>query len=162
MNRYIFLFACTVVSFYSSAQNTAVYKCVIKGVPTFSQTPCAKDAEIITLKDINVIEAYKSPESSGDITDTSVDDYLKIQQIDREIKQLKLSIKQSKKEYLAKKQQLSYITQDQANRLGASSIADAIATKTASLTNAYEASLSQMQQQIEVLAERKQQLSKRP
>jgi len=59
MIRLILLLACA-VPFISFAQNTTVYKCVIKGVPTFSQTPCAKDAQVITLKEINVIEAYKA------------------------------------------------------------------------------------------------------
>ncbi|GAB0111260.1 hypothetical protein PA7559_25300 [Pseudoalteromonas distincta] len=139
-----------------------MYKCVIKGVPTFSQTPCAKDAQVITLKDINVIEAYKSSTPGKGITDTSVDDYLEVQQIEREIKRLELSIEQSQKEYAAKKQQIDYMTQDKANRLGASSIADAISTKTNSLKQAYDASISQTQQKIESLKQRKQQLSQNP
>ena len=54
------------------------------------------------------------------------------------------------------------MTQDKANRLGASSIADAIATKTNSLKQAYDASISQTQQKIESLKQRKQQLSQNP
>jgi len=73
-----------------------------------------------------------------------------------------LEIKQSQKEYTAKAQQISYITQDQANRLGASSIADARATKTAALKEAYDASINQMQQQINALKQQKQLLSQNP
>ncbi|MDO6465552.1 RNA-binding protein [Pseudoalteromonas carrageenovora] len=161
MIRLILLLACA-VPFTSFAQNTTVYKCVIKGVPTFSQTPCAKDAQVITLKEINVIEAYKSSTPGKGITDSSVDNFLKVQEIDREIKKLQLEIKQSQKEYTAKAQQISYITQDQANRLGASSIADARATKTAALKEAYDASINQMQQQINALKQQKQLLSQNP
>ena len=162
MIRFILLSVCAAAPFFTLAQSTTVYKCVIKGVPTFSQTPCAKDAQVITLKDINVIEAYKSSTPGKGITDTSVDDYLEVQQIEREIKRLELSIEQSQKEYAAKKQQIDYMTQDKANRLGASSIADAIATKTNSLKQAYDASISQTQQKIESLKQRKQQLSQNP
>lgn len=162
MIRFILLSVCAAVPFFTLAQSTTVYKCVIKGVTTFSQTPCAKDAQVITLKDINVIEAYKSSTPDKGISDTSVDDYLEVQQIEREIKRLELSIAQSQKEYAAKKQQIDYMTQDKANRLGASSIADAIATKTNSLKQAYDASINQMQQKIESLKQRQQQLSQNP
>ena len=56
---FILLSFCAAAPFFTLAQNTTVYKCVIKGVPTFSQTPCAKDAQVITLKDINVIALNK-------------------------------------------------------------------------------------------------------
>ncbi|GAA60970.1 hypothetical protein P20652_2842 [Pseudoalteromonas sp. BSi20652] len=160
MIKFILLLVCTAAPFFTFSQNTTIYKCVIKGIPTFSQTPCAKDAQIITLKDINVIEAYKSSTLGTGIIDSSVDDYLEVQQIERDIKRLELSIAQSQKEYAVKKQQIDYMTQDKANRLGASSIADAIATKTNSLKQAYDASINQKQQKIESLKQRKQQIGK--
>jgi hypothetical protein len=158
MIRLLLLSLCLTAPFISKAEDTTIYKCIIKDIPTFSQTPCAKDAEIITLKTINVTKAYSSKLQSSKTGDTSVDDYLKIQQIDRDIKRLQLSIKEHQKEYAEKKQQINYMTQDKANRLGASSIADAIATKTASLKQSYEPAIKQAQQQIESLTQQKLQL----
>lgn len=149
-------------TFFSFSQNTTVYKCVIKGVPTFSQTPCSKDAEQITLKEINIIEAYKSPTQANNVTDSSVDNFLEVQQIEREISKLLLTLKQTEKTYQEQVKQASYVTQDQANRLGASSIADAIAKKTAPITSAYESKVTRTQQQIDALRQRKQLLSQIP
>jgi len=162
MNRFILLFTCAVLPFFSFSQNTTVYKCVIKGVPTFSQTPCSKDAEQITLKEINIIEAYKSPTQSNNVIDSSVDNFLEVQQIEREISKLQLTLKQTEKTYQEQVKQASYVTQDQANRLGASSIADAIAKKTAPITSAYESKVTRTQQQIDALRQRKQLLSQIP
>ena len=159
MNRFILLITCAVLPFFSFSQNTTVYKCVIKGVPTFSQTPCSKDAEQITLKEINIIEAYKSPTQANNVTDSSVDNFLEVQQIEREISKLQLTLKQTEKTYQEQVKQASYVTQDQANRLGASSIADAIAKKTAPITSAYESKVTRTQQQIDALRQRKQLLS---
>jgi len=162
MNRFILLITCAVLPFFSFSQNTTVYKCVIKGVPTFSQTPCSKDAEQITLKEINIIEAYKSPTQANNVTDSSVDNFLEVQQIEREISKLLLTLKQTEKTYQEQVKQASYVTQDQANRLGASSIADAIAKKTAPITSAYESKVTRTQQQIDALRQRKQLLSQIP
>ena len=54
------------------------------------------------------------------------------------------------------------MTQDKANRLGASSIADAIATKITSLKQSYEPVIQQAQQQIKFLTQQKLQLNQRP
>ncbi len=162
MNRFILLITCAVLPFFSFSQNTTVYKCVIKGVPTFSQTPCSKDAEQITLKEINIIEAYKSPTQANNVIDSSVDNFLEVQQIEREISKLQLTLKQTEKTYQEQVKQASYVTQDQANRLGASSIADAIAKKTAPITSAYESKVTRTQQQIDALRQRKQLLSQIP
>jgi hypothetical protein len=162
MIRATLLLCCLTVSTTSWSQNITVYKCVINGVPTFAQLPCAKDAQAITLKDINVTSAYSNIPKNDDITDTSVDDYLKIQQIERDIKQHQLDIEQYKKSFAEKKQQIGYMTQDKANRLGAASIADAIATKTATLKKTYDALINQKQQQIDALNKQKQQLKVKP
>ncbi len=92
MIRVILLSICLTAPTFSLAENITVYKCVIKGVPTFSQLPCALDAQAITLKNINVTTAYSNTTASSKITDTSVDDYLKTQQINRDIKRYQLAI----------------------------------------------------------------------
>jgi hypothetical protein len=162
MTRFILLLLCLTAPFINLAESITVYKCVIKGIPTFSQTPCSKDAEIMTLKRVNVTQAYSDSSPLNKATGTTVDDYLKIQQIDRDIKRLQLDIKKYKKAYAEKKQQIDYMTQDKANRLGASSIANAIATKTADLKQVYAPSIDQAQQQINALNQQKKQLSQNP
>jgi hypothetical protein len=153
-----FLGACTV----SMANEVTVFKCTIKGVPTFSQTPCAKDAQVITLKNVNIMQTNALQSENALVIDTSVDDYLEVQQIERDIVQLELKIKQYQREYAQKKQQVGYMTQDKANRLGANSIADAIATEIAALKQRFEPQIKQAQQQIAALTQKKQQLSQQP
>ena len=153
-----FLGVCTV----SMANEVTVFKCTIKGVPTFSQTPCAKDAQVITLKNVNIMQTNALQSENALVIDTSVDDYLKVQQIERDIVQLELKIKQYQQEYTQKKQQVGYMTQDKANRLGANSIADAIATETAALKQRFEPQIKQAQQQIAALTQKKQQLNQQP
>ena len=153
-----FLGACTV----SMANEVTVFKCTIKGVPTFSQTPCAKDAKVITLKNVNIMQTNALQSENALVIDTSVDDYLEVQQIERDIVKLELKIKQYQQEYAQKKQQVGYMTQDKANRLGANSIADAIATETAVLKQRFEPQIKQAQQQITALTQKKQQLNQQP
>lgn len=153
-----FLGVCTV----SMANEVTVFKCTIKGVPTFSQTPCAKDAKVITLKNVNIMQTNALQSENALVIDTSVDDYLEVQQIERDIVQLELKIKQYQQEYAQKKQQVDYMTQDKANRLGANSIADAIATETAVLKQRFEPQIKQAQQQIAALTQKKQQLNQQP
>lgn len=144
------------------ASEVTVYKCTIKGVATFSQTPCAEDAQVMTLKNVNLIQANTMQQKHTSVADTSVDDYLAVQQIERDIKQIELNIKKYHQEYAQKKQQIDYMTQDKANRLGASSIANAITTETATLKQKFDPKIKQAQQQIEVLIQKKQQLSQQP
>lgn len=153
-----FFGACTV----SMANEVTVYKCTIKGVPTFSQTPCAEDAQVITLRNVNIMQTNTPQSENTPVADTSVDDYLAVQQIERDIVQLELKIKQYQQEYAQKKQQIDYMTQDKANRLGASSIANAITTETAALKQRFDPQIKQAQQQIEALTQKKQQLSQQP
>ncbi|TMN94378.1 MULTISPECIES: RNA-binding protein [unclassified Pseudoalteromonas] len=162
MIKAILLSLCLTITFSCLAEDIIVYKCVIKGIPTFSQTPCAKNAKAITLKAPNITQTNSTKVSDNKTVGVSVDDYLKIQKIDRKIANLKLSIKQYEKEYNDKKQQINYMTQDKANRLGASSIADAIATKITSLKQSYEPVIQQAQQQIKFLTQQKLQLNQRP
>ena len=162
MAKLILLLCCLVACTVSMANEVTVFKCTIKGVPTFSQTPCAKDAKVITLKNVNIMQTNALQSENALVIDTSVDDYLEVQQIERDIVQLELKIKQYQQEYAQKKQQVGYMTQDKANRLGADSIADAIATETAALKQRFDPQIKQAQQQIAALTQKKQQLSQQP
>ena len=145
-----------------AAQDITVYKCTIKGVATFSQTPCADNAEVIKLKQPLVADKYGNNANSPAMPGASVDNYIEIKKIEREIKRHQLTIKNYKEDLADAKQQASYVTQDQANRMGAESIADAIATKTTAIQNRYNALISAVEQQISILQQQKQQLSKQP
>lgn len=162
MAKLILLLACLSACGISVAEVITVYKCTIKGVPTFSQTPCAKDAKTITLRNVNTIAVNTATPENNPLADTSVDDYLKVKQIERDIQKLELKIKQYNQEYAQKKQQIDYMTQDKANRLGASSIASAIATETATLKQRFDPKIKQVQQQIQALKKQKQRLSQQP
>ena len=161
MAKLLLLLCCLSTCSVNAANEVTVYKCIIKGVATFSQTPCAKDAQVITLTNVNIMQTNTSHENTQ-LADTSIADYLEVQQIERDIKQLELKIKQYQQQYTERKQQIDYITQDRANRLGASSIADAIATETAALKQKFDPQIKQAQQQITALIQKKQQLSQQP
>ncbi|WP_338365882.1 RNA-binding protein [uncultured Pseudoalteromonas sp.] len=145
-----------------AAQDITVYKCTIKGVATFSQTPCAENAEIIKLKQPLIADKVSNNANTQAMPGASVDNYIEIQKIEREIKRHQLTIKNYKEDLAHATQQASYINQDQANRMGAASIADAIATKTTAIQNRYNALISAVEQQISILQQQKQQLSNQP
>ncbi|XQF92844.1 RNA-binding protein [Pseudoalteromonas espejiana] len=146
-----------------AAEDITVYKCTIKGIATFSQTPCAKNAEVIKLKQPLIADKQSNNGSAASLPGTSsVDNYIEIQKIEREIKRHQLSIKNYKEDLAHATQQASYVNQDQANRMGAESIADAIATKTAAIQNRYNGLISAVQQQIDILQQQKRQLSSQP
>ena len=104
-----------VVLFFLSLQSTAqattvVYKCDIKGVTTFSQFPCAKDAEEIKIKPTNVAH-----------------------------------VNQQEK-------------QNSANRMGASSIANAIDMRTRQLKSQIDPQIDNLEQKIKTLTAQKKEL----
>lgn len=162
MLRIVTLLLCLTAPTISFAQNITVFKCIINGIPTFSQFPCAKNAQPLTLKNINITQANRTSSEKPPLADGSVDDYLEIQQIERDIKRLQLQIKQYQQQYAEQKQQIDYMTQDKANRLGASSIASAIASKTSALKQKFDPKIEQAQQQIQALTQKKQILSEKP
>ncbi|WP_244151745.1 hypothetical protein [Pseudoalteromonas agarivorans] len=61
-----------------AAQDITVYKCTIKGVATFSQTPCADNAEVIKLKQPLVADKYGNNANSPAMPGASVDNYIEI------------------------------------------------------------------------------------
>ncbi|MDP2636694.1 MULTISPECIES: DUF4124 domain-containing protein [unclassified Pseudoalteromonas] len=135
--------------------STVVYKCDSKGVTTFSQFPCAKDAKEITIKAANVTQINQQ---EAQVSTSAVDSYLELQRIDREITQHQLSIKQLKNSFAERKKQIGYITQDRANRMGATSIANAIDIRTRQLKNQIDPQIDNHKQEIETLTAKKEDL----
>ena len=149
-----------VVLFFLSLQRTAqattvVYKCDIKGVTTFSQFPCAKDAEEIKIKPTNVahVNQQEKQNSVG-----AIDSYLTLQKIDREITQSQRSITQLERSFAERKKQIDFITQDSANRMGASSIANAIDMRTRQLKSQIDPQIDNLEQKIKTLTAQKKEL----
>ncbi|KTF10316.1 DUF4124 domain-containing protein [Pseudoalteromonas sp. H105] len=145
-----------ILSLQSTAQaSTVVYKCDVKGVTTFSQFPCAIDAEEITIKPPNVAHVNQQEKQSNA---GAVDSYLELQKVDREISQLQRSITQLEHSFAERKKQIGYITQDSANRMGATSIANAIDIRTRQLKNQVDPQIDTLKQKIKTLTTQKKEL----
>lgn len=144
------------IVFISIPAFSAVYQCTIDGVATFSQLPCGEDAKEIIIPETNVAQGI--PKQSKAVAG-EVDSYITMQKIDRDIALLQREIKQLQDTLAAQKTIISYMTQDTANRMGASSIADAIAQRTAQVERRIKPQIEQYQQQIETLNTMKAQLS---
>jgi arginine deiminase len=82
-----------------------------------------------------------------------------MQKIDREIAVYQREIKQLQDTLAEQKTKINYMTQDSANKMGANSIADAIAKRTAQAEQRIEPKIKQYQQQIDALKAFKTQLS---
>ncbi|WP_246175641.1 DUF4124 domain-containing protein [Pseudoalteromonas rhizosphaerae] len=140
-----------------AAVATAAYQCTVDGVATFSQLPCGDDAKEIKIPPTNVTQAANTQQSK-DIME-SVDSYVAMQKIDREIAVYQREIKQLQDTLAEQKTKINYMTQDSANKMGANSIADAIAKRTAQAEQRIEPKIKQYQQQIDALKAFKTQLS---
>ncbi|WP_394193903.1 RNA-binding protein [Pseudoalteromonas atlantica] len=140
---------------FTSQASTVVYKCDIKGVTTFSQFPCAKDAKEITIKAANVAQVNQQEKQAST---SAVESYLELQRIDREITQHHHSIKQLEQSFAKRKKQIGYITQDSANRMGATSIANAIDIRTRQLKNQIDPQIDDLKQKVETLKAKKEDL----
>ncbi|MBQ4834456.1 DUF4124 domain-containing protein [Pseudoalteromonas sp. MMG010] len=144
------------ITAFSSTANTAIYKCVIKGVPTFTQFPCAKNATKVNI----TLPPTNSPvkDTPTAKNDTSVENYIAIKKIDRQIAQHQLEIKAIKEKLAKRLEVINYMTQDKANRLGANSIQDAINIQSASIKASSQSAIDAEQLQINALEQKKQSL----
>ncbi|MDQ9093959.1 MULTISPECIES: RNA-binding protein [Pseudoalteromonas] len=145
------------IAFITIPAFSAVYQCTIDGVVTFSQLPCGEDAKEITIPATNV--AQSTGAKQGKTIDEDIDSYLATQKIDRNIALIQREIKQLQDTLAAQKTKINYMTQDTANRMGASSIADAIAQRTAQVEQRIKPQIEQYQQQLEALNTLKIQLN---
>ena len=149
-------FAWVITQLIAPASATEVYRCTVDGVAIFSQLPCGADAKEITIPTTNVAQGVSE---QSKIIDGEVDSFIAIQKIDRKIVQIQREIKQLQDTLAEQKTNINYMTQDTANRMGASSIADAIAQRTAQAERRIKPQIEQYQQQIEALNSMKTQLS---
>ncbi|MEH6397104.1 DUF4124 domain-containing protein [Pseudoalteromonas sp.] len=149
-------FAWVITQLIAPASATEVYRCTVDGVAIFSQLPCGADAKEITIPTTNVAQSVSE---QSKIIDGEVDSFIAIQKIDRKIVQIQREIKQLQDTLAEQKTNINYMTQDTANRMGASSIADAIAQRTAQAERRIKPQIEQYQQQIEALNSMKTQLS---
>lgn len=147
-NAFVFLFI--VLCFNVNAQaKTNVYHCIIEGVATFSQLPCGQDAKEVNIVVTNIAESAVSRNEQEAAAE--VGNYLTGQQIDRQIIKNQSNIKKLQEQLNKRKTQIGYMTQDAANRLGASSINDAITQQRNKVEQLYQPKIEQQQKQIDQL-----------
>ncbi|MGO2012440.1 MAG: RNA-binding protein [Pseudoalteromonas sp.] len=145
------LFVLLLTVFYShiAAAKTNVYHCTIEGTATFSQFPCGKDAKKVNIAVTNIAKSAVNNDDQG--VSAEIGNYLTGQQIDRQIKKSKNNIKKLQEQLNSRKIQIDYMTQDSANRLGASSISDAITQQRNKVDQLYKPKIEQQQKQIDQL-----------
>ncbi|MFY8326625.1 RNA-binding protein [Pseudoalteromonas sp. ZZD1] len=134
----------------SSQAATTVFQCEKNGIAIFSQFPCDENAKKVNIKTPNIAQTQN--EQAQKNTLDSVDSYLTIQKVDREIAEHQQAIKKLKETVAKKKQKINYMTQDTANRMGASSIAAAIAQRTDELKSYFEPQINSHEKQIKALS----------
>lgn len=136
--------------------SATVYQCEKDGVAVFSQFPCGEDAKEVTIKTPNI--AQTQGDEAAKKASESIDSYIGTQKIDRTIAQHQQAIQQLQQQFSQNKQQINYMTQDSANRMGASSIADAIKMRTEQLESYIEPQIKNHEQAIKALTEQKESL----
>lgn len=151
------LFVCVITLLAPPASATTIYRCTVDGVATFSQQPCGEDVKEVILPTINVAQSV-SPKQSKAVSG-EIENYITIRKIDRNIALIEREIKQLQDTLAEQKTKINYITQDTANRMGASSIADAIAQRTVQAERRIKPQIEQYQQQLEALNTMRTQLS---
>ena len=128
---------------------TSVYHCTIEGIATFSQFPCGKNAKEVNIADTNVAKSTLNNSVQG--ASAVIGNYLTGQQIDRQIAENQSNIKKLQEQLNNRKIQIDYMTQDAVNRLGASSINEAITLQRNKVDQLYQPKIKQQQKQIDEL-----------
>ncbi|MEO2268922.1 DUF4124 domain-containing protein [Pseudoalteromonas sp. YIC-656] len=154
------IFLVGLIALMSLPSQAAVYKCVVNGVPTFSQLPCGKDAQVI---DVRYSKSTNDSDDSAKEEDkpgvTEVDSFLADQKIDREIAMHQKNIQKYETMLAEQLAQIENINQATANYLGAKSIEDA-KKQQASLANLnFKSRIENEQQAITKLQEVKKRIN---
>lgn len=128
---------------------TSVYHCTIEGIATFSQFPCGKNAKEVNIVDTNI--AQSAINNGEQDAAAEIGNYLTGQQIDRQIDENQNNIKKLQEQLNSRKIKIDYMTQDTANRLGASSVSDAITQQRNKVDQLYKPQIEQQRKQIDQL-----------
>ncbi|WP_462156906.1 DUF4124 domain-containing protein [Pseudoalteromonas sp. GB56] len=141
--------------------HSAVYKCTINGVVTFSQLPCGDDAQIINIRSYKSSAAdeddgeKKQPETKPN----EIDGYLASQDIDRKINEHQRNIQKFEQEQVEQLALINNINQATANYLGANSIDEAKKQQAAIINANYSARLKYERESIKKLEKEKAKLN---
>ncbi|MDE3272063.1 hypothetical protein [Pseudoalteromonas sp. G4] len=126
-----FLSLCFVTSF---ASYSAIYKCEIDGVLTFSDQPCSDKYEKI---EVNPQVIKKRPNANAKPNTDSTDTYVKSRQLKREIEQVKARIKKLQKDMDVEISAVKNMTVRTANNLYGASRSEALALEMNAITERY-------------------------
>ncbi|XQW86890.1 hypothetical protein ACOYR1_09280 [Thalassotalea piscium] len=126
-----------------------VYKCEIDGKTTFSQFPCADNAEKITIKEVQPVQTpptinYQA--HNKEIND--VNDYIELSQIKREINQHQSKIKSYKNKMTQEIKVLEIRARSANNNLAGATYEHALTTQMTAVTNKYNTLIEVEQNKI--------------
>ena len=143
--KFPLLSVCLLSSF---ASYSAIYKCEIDGVLTFSDTPCSDKYEKIEVSP-QVIK--KRPQSGVKQSTDSTDNYVKSRQLKREIDKVKARIKKLQKDMDAEINEVKNMTVRTANNLYGATRSEALALEMNAITERYKSSIELEQGNLERL-----------
>ncbi len=135
---------------------SAIYKCKIKGVLTFSQFPCGDDAVKIRIKIQNDEPLSQYKEDGKD--KESVESYLRNREINNEITKHEKKIKNYQQQITASGKRMQNMNQRTANMLGASTREDAIEEQTKKISSKYQLLIESEQYSIKQLRKEQESL----
>ncbi|MEO2281522.1 DUF4124 domain-containing protein [Pseudoalteromonas pernae] len=154
------IFLVGLIALMSLPSQAAVYKCVVNGVPTFSQLPCGKDAQVIDVRYSKSTSAEERTTTESELPDvTEVDSYIASQNIDRRIAMHQKNIQNYEKMLAEQLAQIENINQATANYLGAKSIEDAKRQQTSLANTNFKARIENEQQTITKLQKLKENIN---
>ena len=122
----------------SFAASSAIYKCEIEGVLTFSDRPCSDNYEKIDVKP--QIIKKRTPSSTAYDTD-STDNYVKSRQLTREINKVKDRISKLQRDMDRELSEIKNMTVRTANNLYGASRSEAVALEMNAITTRYQSQI---------------------
>ncbi|MGO3300481.1 MAG: hypothetical protein ACTILD_07185 [Pseudoalteromonas sp.] len=153
------LFAGT-VTFLSEPVHASVYKCEKEGVVEFSQFPCGKDAELITIKEQNpsVPGNIITHSQNNQTQNGSVDRYIRIKKINAKIQEHENKVDTYTEQMNHEIATLKNQSDAQLNNLTGAKKETAIANQMASVAERYNSLIDREQRDVDRLTKEKQRL----
>jgi hypothetical protein len=144
------LYRCLIIIplFSSFHSNSAIFKCVIDGVPTFSQQPCSENAQMVQIK-VAPSNRKTTTTQSSELHQTSVSDYLEISSLKRQIKEHQRKIKKYKNQMDSELSVLRKKERTAANNLAGATYLSSISTEMNAVVKRYSGLISTEQKQVD-------------
>ncbi|MCH8537312.1 MAG: DUF4124 domain-containing protein [Alkalimonas sp.] len=152
MNAFIFRLSLVVLLFYSSFLSASVYRCVIDGVTTFSQTPCADNAEKI--QGYDTTPTRSAPQATSQSTEPTasqselaqVNTEVRKRRLNRQIQQLEQRVNRLQRDYEEEFMELTGEPLPEGDRMAAYPVG--LAQEIVVVRNRYDAEIKKAREEL--------------